>query len=67
MSVKLEVFTSQSCPYCPMAVAAAETGSVHTNSSTSSSIMLITLAENWKGSSAEIPSEMRQTPKMTAS
>lgn len=24
MSVKLEVFTSQSCPYCPMAVAAAE-------------------------------------------
>lgn len=24
MSVKLEVFTSQSCPYCPMAVDAAE-------------------------------------------
>ncbi|RAP52565.1 MAG: thioredoxin [Methanosphaera sp. rholeuAM270] len=24
MSVKLEVFTSKSCPYCPMAVSAAE-------------------------------------------
>ena len=24
MSVKLEVFTSQSCPYCPMAVEVAE-------------------------------------------
>ena len=24
MAVKLEVYTSQSCPYCPMAVAAAE-------------------------------------------
>lgn len=24
MSVKLEVYTSQSCPYCPMAVDAAE-------------------------------------------
>jgi small redox-active disulfide protein 1 len=24
MTVKLEVFTSQSCPYCPMAVSVAE-------------------------------------------
>ena len=50
-----------------LALSMCRSFTIPVSSSTSSSIMLITLAGNWKGSSAEIPSEMRQTPKMTAS